>query len=243
MRYRSVVLLGVAACGRIGIDPIDDPGEVDAMSVELDRASVLADGPIALWAFEDGDAVARDLVGSTNGAIVGDVRYEAGIVGTALRFDGTTTVDFGDVAVPTAPFTLELWAKIRSLDDQVRFVVDWGSVDTRYAIYSAEAFTMAHREIGAASHGYVKASPLVLDRWVHVVFACDGAQATLYLDGQRFVGAPGPIVPPSAGRLVIGDLLAGSPHKLIGALDEIAVYDRVLPSDRVRDHYITRQAP
>ncbi len=74
------------------------------------------------------------------------------------------------------------------------------------------------------------------DTWYHVVATYDGAVGRVYVDGDP-VGeeAMGGSSLQTAGDLHIG-IREGDERHLVGAIDEVAVYDRALSRAEVRQH-------
>ena len=79
-------------------------------------------------------------------------------------------------------------------------------------------------------------APIALDQWVNIIGIFDGSKVKIYVDGEEkgsedhkgniFAGE---------GPIVIGDNnFGGSPDfHFVGAIDEVAVYDRVLDQNEI----------
>jgi hypothetical protein len=87
-----------------------------------------------------------------------------------------------------------------------------------------------------AVHKY-KFTDTHLNRWTHVVATYDGKTLTLYVDGIATESAPDP----RPQLLKRTPLLVGARDKisgvLVGSVDELAIYDKALPADRVKAHF------
>ena len=70
----------------------------------------------------------------------------------------------------------------------------------------------------------------------HLVATFDGTRAELYLDGANVDGGTttGSLID-NAGPLRLGATSSGS-NPLLGALDEVAIYDYALPANVVAEH-------
>lgn len=238
----------LTACGRVGFDSVTsrvaDSGP-DSNAPQSYPALIRSDRPVAYWRFEETGTAVNDEIGTAVGAIEGTVARAPGIVGTALVFDGETTrVDFGDV-LPFAgnhPYTIELWARPTPLGTTVRFLVQRqigvAPTPSGYQLYHGEDFVLASREISGAEDGYANGPRLISDVFVHIVATYDGTSSALYLDTALHAGAQSLPLPAGPGGFTLGDRVPGQFFKFLGAMDEVAMYDRALDIDRITAHYL-----
>jgi hypothetical protein len=79
---------------------------------------------------------------------------------------------------------------------------------------------------------------LTQDRFTHVVGTYDGSTLTLYLDGVQ-AGRHGAsaAIDAASTDMTIGATRNGTYGHFVGSLDEVALYDKALPLDRVAAHY------
>jgi len=245
----GLVAVGVG-CGRLSFDPLGDAnahwdGNSDGRQMDPYAQTVIADGPVAYWRFEESNAlIAVDEMGNYPGTFSGAVARGPGIGrGRGAEFDGSTTrLSIGDVFAfsGTAPYTLEVWARPSVIDSHVRFLIDRSSSRTPvdgYQLYYGSTFTLAARSVQGKEGGYASGPEIVANRWTHVVATYDGNQDTLYLDGVLINSTVGPVLPAAtAGTFSVGDAGSDQFYKYLGVLDEVAIYPLALPAARVAAH-------
>ncbi|MBA3395823.1 MAG: LamG domain-containing protein [Deltaproteobacteria bacterium] len=225
-------LAAVAACGRIGIDPvaIDAPPDVDTPPPDLTL------GLVAHYAMEgaplDGarDSSGNQLDGTCGGTCPG---RGPGQIGLAATFDNTAYYVVNDDALlrPSA-FTVALWLRRRS-GPGVTPVVKPQVVGTGA---SWELVTFAGRtnfctdiDPGAQGERCTNGPPLVLGAWSYVAMTWDGVTKRLLIDGVEVAKeVSGTVFDTSA--MMIGadrqDGVIGEPYS--GDIDELRIYDRAL---------------
>jgi hypothetical protein len=239
----------IAGCGRIGFSVVPDSDLGTGKLVY--RAAVLEDSPIGYWRLGDPAATAVDETGRVDGAYVGMCQH--GVAGAlaadpnaAVRLDGATcevTLGNNFIFANNAPFTVELWLAT--------------GPKTGYTIY----FAMETRTGGGAGNpvdGYAlfKGSPPVLvaervvsgtvvdtpgqmvpaEPWIYLVYTYDGAALALYVDaGSPQLVADARPMPSFTSVALIGAHTQGDFAD--GILDEVAVYDYVLPAARMALHH------
>ena len=212
--------------------------------------AVLADGPVLYWRLDedDGGTAADD---SGNG---GDGRYEEVSLGeetflpdgAAAGFDESSYVRGPALEASGGPFTIELWAKNESAEDGLQHNIfsqgtDRGNAGLHLAFtadrqFKCDFYNNPFRTLEAFPDG----------DWHHWACTYDPDRDTrrLYRDGRpvsaRIVegGASGPYT----GE---GDVFLGVPPwngpGFVGLIDEVAVYPKVLPPDRLLAHYEARR--
>jgi len=207
---------------------------------------ILADGPAAYYRFEDavGSNAAKDELGMipANLTHAGSTFGNDGVVGHAMLFDGSSALDLGDVFdfAGKVPFTLELWEKptasnaggllIHKRDEHTGNQADF----LGYVFYLDNG--SPHFEVWGVDLSAWNATPDPAG-FVHLVltvsYATGKGNATLYVDA----------LPASAGGYDNTIDLADTPTHLTfapsfaGLLDEVAIYTKVLPPDRILAHY------
>ena len=188
----------------------------------------------------------RDTAGTPqNGTMHGSVGNPAGILEEALRFDGSSDVDFGDVLDPgTDSQSVSLWFNTESTGTQ--FIASKGSdgSDTPgWAIYLSGGSNLVYRgnHDGSAldtrfgvSTGAGVIGP---DQWYHAVLVLDRDEEKIYayLDGE-LVGSDD--LTPGLGISNSNPILLGrrgiSSYNLIGLVDDFAIWDRVLSAEEAK---------
>jgi hypothetical protein len=75
-------------------------------------------------------------------------------------------------------------------------------------------------------------------RWQHVVAVREGVSLRLYLDGKLVANGTDPTRMTTGLQLVLGQLYTETVERFfIGHVDEVAIYDRALSADEIRQHH------
>ena len=261
LRCAVLALLSCAACDTLfGLertyvaDAASDSGDGPADADTSYRGVVLADQPLAYWRFgPDSVAQAVDETGNGHaGTYVGGVARGTG----PIRSDGATEhaivldgvddhVAIGNVFpfAGVTPFTLEAWvsqAGGTNTGGILSKTEENAGLDRRgYLMFLHSTYVGVERSVNNAVHQTT--TTLMVPKvgvWTHVVATFDGTLLTLYLDGVVVEVTGGPVsVPVNAGSFVIGARASGLQERFKGSIDEVAVYDRVLPPGRIGAHY------
>lgn len=180
-----------------------------------------ADGLLAAWAFGGAGGVAGDGSGNGRDLPLGTATGGEGVVGEGVVLDGSADLRVAEGFLSTREqFSVSLW--FRSLHARGGLVRQEGVLDLRLEAGELVAQTGLGGEVRAPfSYG--------ADQWHHVVLTGDGEALRLYLNG-RLVAEGGfstwsygeSTAPVVVGGEVEGQLFAGR-------LDEVRIYDRVLP--------------
>ncbi|MDB4942605.1 MAG: Autotransporter adhesin [Labilithrix sp.] len=228
--------------------PAPDAGADASSPAEAYRAAVLSDAPLAYYRFEGTGDVAEDERGANPGAFVGGAPRVAGLFDgeAAAYFGGSTyvrlTSAFGFPG--RATFTIEAWALpvapsgtagclvARSVQGMDGNVSDgW----TAYLGGSNEATAARFRGgIAKMSTG----APIGTGSWSHVVVTYDALRLRVFVDGTLVADelSDTDLAFPDA-TATIGAGRSGIACFYRGAIDEVAIYDRVLGGDRIAAHH------
>ena len=218
-------------------------------------AAVVADNPVALWRLgESAGPVVYDSWGGYNGSDNFAVAYNSP---GALANDANTAVSFaglGKLDVPYAPalnttvYSVECWARVTGGEGTYRCVVNTrdeivGGYQKGFIIYATvdNIWSFWTSFSGAGAGWQILNGPaVVLNEWTHLAAVYDGSSKYFYVNGALVGTAEISAVPNNIRPLRIG---AGRPESdvgdyfFIGDIDEVAVYNKVLPSDRIEYHY------
>ena len=198
------------------------------------------DGLVAYYALENNtdDSSGNEL----HGTIVGAPTFVDGPAGygMAMEFDGESYVDCGfdprlDI---TGPISMGIWIKPGtdgsvetaplSKADSVR---GW-SWQLRYGWNTDKPTIMGFQFNGTDSRVWVYVNQeLAVGEWYHVAGAYDGETVRCYLDGVETDSAPMSGITGGPSSLLIGS--DGWRCDWIGAIDEVAIYDRGLSAREV----------
>ncbi|MFZ2146393.1 MAG: LamG-like jellyroll fold domain-containing protein [Sedimentisphaerales bacterium] len=198
------------------------------------------DGLVAYYALENNtdDSSGNGL----HGTIVGAPIYVEGPAGygTAMEFDGESYVDCGfdprlDI---TGPISMGIWIKPGtdgsvetaplSKADSVR---GW-SWQLRYGWNTDKPTIMGFQFNGTDDRVWVYVEQeLAIGEWYHIAASHDGATVKCYLDGVETDSAPMTGIVGGPSSLLIGS--DGWRSDWIGAIDEVAIYDRALSGGEI----------
>lgn len=182
-----------------------------------------AAGWLGVWHFDGTTVCATAACGPFRGV----ARFDAGIAGRALRFDGSSslrTSDSGSLEPPD--LSISLWVHVEALTGSEARLV-WKDSDGQSALPSwgllvrkaGSGFTVGFRTRNGPSDSGLFA-PLPAARWVHVAASIERSRkrAELYVDGVSQGTFAVDSLAPSPRR---GDLFVG--QGLVGRIDELRV--------------------
>jgi hypothetical protein len=205
-------------------------------------ATVLADKPVAYYRFEDpADAnAAKDELGAHPATVTaqGVTFRSSGVRGFGAVFDGGTSLDVGDVFdfAGQVPFALEMWVHPTTATGGGQLVKkrDESGTFAGYVLYLEKG--IPHFEGWGVSLSAWNEDPMPAG-FTHLVlsvsYVAGKGNATLYINAQpaEHGGFDNDIdLPDTAVHLHLGGGFQGT-------LDEIAIYDKALPADRILAHY------
>lgn len=250
--YVRTLLVGIAAAllgcaGRAQADErIDSP------------RSSSASGLVGLWHL-DGNATDSSGHGN-NGTINGATVIADGISGQAFRFNGSASIDVGNLSFPNAAYTVNIWLRTTQPAATEDWRVPINKADSppggnqTFEIYlgdgraadvgglNAPAYLVWLGGVSVVSNHVASNTNInARDGQWHMATATyhSGAQA-LYIDGclatsSSYTGA----LPLTSNSILIGGRNNFGPfhHPWIGDLDEVAIYDRAQAPSEVQALY------
>ncbi len=217
----------------------------------------LADSTLVDWVDRDGLIVHLPLDGSLAGTAAGPdgkavravledglPRFVAGRVGQAASFDGKRFIDAGDLAPFSfyEPFTLAAWIYPTAPDGTIVARSESDSEEKGYGMRLQDGkvqVNLVTRWLDDALRVETEA-PLALERWHHVLFTYDGSRLAegtrIYVNGESQklqvqldeLNQPFGVTAPL--RIGAG---ATPENRFQGYLDDVRIYDTVLPPGRV----------
>ncbi len=207
------------------------------------RNLLMSDDPVGYWRFGELRGEYAESQTNTDGTYFGDV--ELGVAGAvagdpsrAARFngfDGDVWVqdDAGDFDF-TEGMTVEAWvrpatvptdsATVLRKDGQYMLRVD-GTGAVVFRTWKGRSTTEATTQPALVSPG----------RWTHVAATWDGAVMTVFVNGEQHASAL-QTAPLDVTDNTLHLATAGNYDWWAGDLDEVAVYDRALSSETLRQH-------
>lgn len=209
---------------------------------------ILSDAPLLYWRLGEkvGDTVADASGNGYGGTIEGSVTL--GVPGaiardpdTAIAFDGNSGYIRGEKPVPVGPdFTIEAWVKA-SRRDGSGTVVSLNSADRQSrTLYLEDGRFQGRQDLSETWTEYavltMAIDPLV---WHHVVFTVEnGVTLSLYLDGVRVATRTVPQTELFNALPFVAWTTWPFYPKFAGVVDEVALYPRALPAERIQAHYL-----
>jgi hypothetical protein len=219
-----------------------------APNADASDASANATGLVAHWSFDDGSGpVVRDDSGNHHdGAMTGATWIADGKFGGALDFPAGGSVIVVPFPQPTASYTVSFWVRVASanvadpvtvLSTEIYLQGGWEvNLHPNTADAAAPEVEFAYF-VGSSTGNYAQTqcNCVTAGTWTHIATVLDAAASslTLYRDGA----ATSPVT-------VTRSIIAGFPYlymgrwdgtgrQLIGALDDVAIYDRALTAAEI----------
>lgn len=226
------------------VDTLGASTTSDPVTIEVgDGCALPPGGAISWWT---GDSGADDFYNNNDGSLVSGATTSAGQVGQAFEFNGTGAVlgvphspslSFG----PGARMSVEMWVYRTSAAAQGHLLGKRasGCGNYNYQLSYDESGQNGGLRFGGDSgsgfSGVAVTETLPLNDWVHVAGTYDGTTYRLYVNGNLVGSAPGSLGAVNTDVLKIGG--SGGCNYFGGMLDEIAIYNRALSDDEVREIY------
>jgi len=187
--YRIRVLGGAAG--------VAADGRTLASDVTWTFTTAADDGRIANWGFEEGaGSGAADSTGNANhGTLLGGLAWSVGHSGSGLTFDGIDDrieVGSSDTLMPTGGLTMAAWVKMGSepayhgilLKERPFYQLSYGLTREPGHIRATVGLTDGYLTVAAPA-------PAIADEWIHVAATFDGAELSIYLNGQWYASECG----------------------------------------------------
>jgi hypothetical protein len=225
---------------------------------ETYEATVAADGPVALFRFNDapGSSTIADSAGS----------YTATNSGIALGgegpFPGSKSGVFGGEAYATLPsdplkevsaFTAEAWVDWAGGASYKQPIFGFGSGSTDYMYLTPASALSGHKMLfeihTSAGTVQVTATKLAAKAWEYVaVSETSSGTLALYVDGEQVGQTTGAALSPaSLGSNPLEDYLGKSPISgeppFDGSLSNVAFYSKALSESQIKAHYDAGEFP
>jgi hypothetical protein len=228
-------------------------------------SEVLADNPVGYWRLNElSGTTAFDSSGKGfNGTYIGGVTLGQPSafppLGTAVAFDGSTgyiNVGSHSALNLTSGFTLEAWVNPAVVGGRQRIIsnrADDGTFSNPGGYgFGLTDFFGPPNQLQFTAFGvldYNSGVVIPADQWSYVAVTFDSDfNASFFVNGELLSTVSGtmPVVlspqPINIGRNPIPDIF-GTFEYWNGLLDEVAVYDSVLPADRIQAHYNAAAVP
>ncbi len=213
---------------------------------EVASSGGAAPTPLLHWTLNEttGSELAEQRDPTRKGQIVGKAEWAAGKLDGALKFDGNTHVEAGDLANfdRTDKFSFGAWVSVADKDAAtVLSRMDDAAAHRGYDLLLVGGNLTAHlvhRWPDEALH-VVSKTEVSVGKWTHVFATYDGSSKAegfkLYIDGKRVdVEITNNLLtasPKTTKPLRIGRRTNGAPFR--GLIDEVRIYDRELTAEEV----------
>ncbi len=222
--------------------------------------AVEIDGMVLYLSFDEGAGdITRDLSGNANnGSIIGGANWVQGKDGKALELDGEDDyiqVPYDDIFNITDAITLSVWIK-----PSLPFDPPWKAIINNREFGAEGSYLLQTSRINGGServaefalrlpggYTYMRAITLLTsDDFWHIAATYDeeSSQMRIYVNGDLEENATpnraasGAIDPSSQDGIFIGkDYGIDSPNWFGGIVDEVAIYNRALTEEQVKDLY------
>ena len=214
------------------------------------QEEVLSDNPFVYYGFNELDgSFAADWSGNGHDGVYVEVELGAMSVDdallTAARFDGASSL----VEVPALDFesdqlTIEVWVNLEQLADGCCTSIfspdGWQQGWLHYNLKSDANIEFALNSGGPNNHN-TQSGDVPFDEWVYIasVYDRDEALVRTFVNGEEVDVNPPDFQTPQTVRLDVEAQIGAWQNSrfLSGAIDEFAIYDRVLSEERIVKHF------
>ena len=210
------------------------------LSLALTGVAGAGDPSLVLYLpFDEGAGEPKDFSMYDHGAeLVNDPTWRNGRYGKALEFDGTNYVriPINDILQLREIFTVEFWVKREASQPATwNYMVAGGNLKWAVIFNVDQNVYVWTRSGGTWGQRLITTIPLMED-WTHIAMTYDvGSGVELYFNGAVKAGEGGnpPVVDELDDSIMVGARVPGSEF-FTGTIDEVALYNRILPLDEIK---------
>ena len=189
--------------------------------------------PVAWW---QGDGNALDSASTNNGTWTGTESYTNGVNAQAFNFSRTNYVSDGSAFSPTQ-LTMCAWVRIPSAQTTYARIV---GCESKWSVLVSAADGKGLRFFGSGLDAAFPVGSLNYGEWTHVVVTYD-TQLKLYTNGAYASAlALASLTSATGTPLIIGNRV-GADRGLVGAVDDVLIFDRALTQSEITQLYQWRQ--
>ncbi len=205
-------------------------------------AQAITDGLISYWSFNQNtvaDKTIKDVFGTNNGTMNGNVEVVNGKIEDALKFSGGH-VDCGaakDLIDIGNEITLEMWIKPEKAGWAIIAGISKSGSNTYVTAWSDQRRVDFNIWNGALeTWPFHSAAQPELNNWHHVACVYDGFEAIIYINGEidNKKAFEGNLKHNGENFWMGARKVGGLPYN--GLLDELRIYNRGLSQDEVKDN-------
>jgi len=172
--------------------------------------------------------------------------WTTGRFGQAIEFDGSNDyVNCGDDTSLdiTGAITIEAWIYPNAVDEQVELVCRDDQTNRNYVLYIENDNTIQlHIWSGNTDVWATSNTTITTGQWYHLVGTYDGSQQKIYINGildGTPVNRTGAIDNDDVSLIIGARALESPPDRFFdGLIDEVAIFNRSLSAEEIRDHYL-----
>jgi hypothetical protein len=240
-----------------GVSPEASPEASTGDDSEADTPyslAVVADTPLFYWRLNEGsgttaaDRTTNKIDGTYSAE--GVMRKQPSLLGdknASVRLSAGGSIDGSKDAklafVGTAAFSVECWISFPAPPVEIHTIFSRASETdgTGYSLWldptdGVKAYFGRYEKNSGATASTAVATPLVAGTTYHLVAVYDGAQLSIYVDGVAGEAKASNVALTDGGYAVHIGRSEDTTGKLSARVDEIALYPRALPKDRIEAH-------
>lgn len=212
-------------------------------------------GAVAVWDMDEMESdIIYDKSGRNNSAAAFDTTTIDGVSGKARRFNGTSSFIHTQMDFSTwTNFTISFWCVVVPQVGEMGVVLDTGHTnEDNFVVQTTPSSNLVAEMTGSGGgeafwwycNGKGAVFKVPYNEWTHVVVSHDAAnkRLLLYVNGEGYpeiplakVGGFGP------APLTFGRLSNSWERYFKGAIDEVAIWDRVLTEKEVKSLYLSKR--
>ncbi|TKJ37659.1 MAG: hypothetical protein CEE38_06195 [Planctomycetes bacterium B3_Pla] len=209
------------------------------LGLVLTSAAEAADPSLVLYLpFLEGGGEPEDFSAYRHGVeLVNNPQWVDGKHGKALEFDGTNyvRVPINDTLQLTETFTVEFWVKREASQPATwNYMVAGGNLKWAVIVNADQNVYVWTRSGGTWAQRLVTSIPLTTD-WTHIAMTYDvGSGVELYFNAEKAgEGGSPPVVDELDDSIMVAARAPGQEF-FAGIIDEVALYNRILTLDEIR---------
>lgn len=209
--------------------------------VQKALAWAAADGLLLHWELDEGSGTTiADSTGNGNDAVFdeGTPVWSDGVRGGALEFDGSNDIDSASsVALPNTG-SVSLWYYFPAVPTSKQQLLDGGSLWDVWADSDGRIYCGFGRNDGSSTPIQSPASTIQAGRWMHLVANYDVSTGgfELYINAELVDSGTTTMSSIPAGT-IYGASSFGNANRMVGKLDDIRIYERMLTQKDVNELY------
>ena len=237
--------------GSVGNEVQSDKAGFDIPFELTQKSKTVLDGLVGWWTLNELGSTAYDYSGNGNDGTIYGAVLTNGKSGGALSFDGIDDyikVSDDDV-FNMDDYTIEMWVYNEAGDDSWPTLINRHSQTTggpgfwwSYTTGTDESQINFQYTDGSGYHAVNWPNTLSKDSWTHIAFVFDESseEVDLFINGasQGIKSTPNAL-PVTSGDIYFGEYQGSSSsrYSLLGNLDEIKIYNRILSSTEIHQNY------